>query len=392
MFWDKIKSWLPKAKSQIKKTTSEIEAKLKPDQGVSIPASLEQRLQGKIDSLPIYYTRSKVLCDRIVEGISSWQNDPQLIHNSLMVLGDVPENLSAVIKNTLNHQEIKQFFNQLEIELVTVNLEVEDYHTNLNYFRQLIDQLKLDKEPKIVVIPNLSNYFLRTIEGLQLMEYFFDFYLEDKSKFWIISCHNWLYSFLEKIYSVSYYFQEKIAIPKLSVEDIKDIFGAVLDTINFEWYDQSMFNLDLSETESGDEEVEKKLTKFKEDYFCELTKISQGNLTVAIAFFLRSLRYILPEEEHENQVGRLRVIYPDAPSLPSVSQQERYLLYCVGLHKYISKSDLVEILAENQTVVNNQINHLLQIGLIHYKDGLISFNNIFYFKLHRSLKDNKFYV
>jgi len=391
MIWHKIKSWLPLAKSQIEKTTSEIEAKFKANQGVDIPASLERRLQGKIDSLPIYYSRAKVLGDRILETISTWQNDPQLVHNSLIVLGDVPENLSAVIKNTLNQQEVKQFLNKIDIELVTLNLEIEDYHTNLNYFRQLIEQLKLDKEPKIVVIPNLSNYFLRTIEGLQLMEYFFDFYLEDKNKFWIISCHNWLHLFLEKIYSISYYFRDTITIPQLSVEDIKNIFEPTLDTIDCEWYHESIFNFDLSDTERK-EEVEKKLNKVKEDYFSELTEISKGNLIVAIALFFKSLRYILPEEDQENQTGKLRIIYPNTPSLPSVSQQERYLLYCVGLHKYIAKADLVEILAEHQTVVNNQINHLLQVELIHYKDGLISLNNMFYFKLHKSLKDNQFYV
>lgn len=385
MFWQKITHWLRKSSSEVKKTTSELEAQLNENEGIKIPATLTERLLSKIYSLPIYHCQSTIIVDRFLEKVSLWsENEDFLNYNSLMVLGEVTENFNSIIQHSLARQEIKEFLNTLDIEIIYFNSHQGNVDHNIDYFDQKISDLKSLSGRKIIVIDNITDYFSRSVKGLQLLEHFFEFYLEDKEKFWLIGCHHWLYLFLDKIYRITAYFQDSITLTSLSWENLQEIFEPVLEIINFEWDNLSIFNIELPSNK------EENFNKTKEIYFKKLAILSQGSLTLSIELFLRSLRYYTTEED--NAIEKIKITAPDLPNLPNINQLDRYLLYCVGLHKTISKDNLIMILAEHKTQIINQLNHLLQVELIEYNQGIIKLNYLYYLTLVKNLKDNRFPV
>lgn len=387
MLLEKLKDWLPKVQSQIQKTTSKIEARINADKGAIIPINLEKRLKSKINSLPIYHEQSEILKADFIEKILLWsQNYYYLNHNSLLLFGDLTAKFHSLIKNSICNQEVKESLQQIDIDIIYFNSDDEMSYKNLDYCYQKIEEIKSLSKKTVIVIENLSDYFFRSVEGLKFIEYFFEIYLEDKDKFWLIGCHNWLYIFLEKVYQISKFFPNQVTIESLSAENLQLIFEPVLEIMTFEWDNANIFNIELSK------EKEENYQKIKEDYFNKLTDISQGNLTIATEIFLNSLRYFTPEEDVPNSLGYIKITSPSLPNLPNITQNDRYLLYCVGLHQKIAKSDLISILAEHKTTINNQINYLLQVGLIDYQNGYVSLNYLHYYKLYQNLQDNRFNI
>ncbi len=386
---NKIKTWLPLAKSKIKKSASQWENTINNyDPKEILPTKLINRLNSKLDSLPIYKSYYDILAINIGDSVQKWlERNEQKYKNCLVIKGNCVDNLSDFLM-TIFSQKSSLINEAMELDYQILSLDsfAQSRQERLEILEREILRIEKQSEQKIIFIPDLSSYFSRSIEGLEILENLLNLIDEDENKFWIIGCNHWLWLFLVKIYRWDAYIGNEWDLSPLSGENLQGILLPVLDLVEFNWNDLR----GLLELPNQNEDENTIISQLQTKYFETLANLSQGCLTTASKLCFNSFRYF---KEEETGLSNLKINYPHFPDFPSITQSDRYLLFCLGLHNHLNKQDLAKILGDDQIHITSQIECLINLNLIHFLDNQnIAINPLFYPKLNQDLKDNHFLV
>ena len=124
--------------------------------------------------------------------------------------------------------------------------------------------------------------------------------------------------------------------------------------------------------------------------FDNLAGISQGLPRVAASLWLKSLLYE-PSEEG-NASAKIEQKKAKLPDLPNLLPEDRYILYSLLLHGYLSLSHLAVSLGESETTVQARVQFLLQTDVIERRHHFLNVVPAHYPKLRATLDYNNFLV
>jgi len=133
-----------------------------------------------------------------------------------------------------------------------------------------------------------------------------------------------------------------------------------------------------------------KLAKSQSEYFENLAAISQGLPSVAASLWLRSLCY--EPSVDENAPAQLKQKKAKLPDLPNLLPEDRYILYSLLLHRYLSLSHLAVSLGESETTMQARVQFLLQTDAIERRNRFLYVAPAHYHKLRATLDYNNFLV
>jgi len=231
---------------------------------------------------------------------------------------------------------------------------------NINDFQDLKKQLKNSEKKYIVICENIQNLFLRVINGFQDLEQFLLFIAETHQQiFWIVTCTLYSWQYLEKVLQVSKYFQGVIQLGDLSEEEVKNIvlkrhrvsgfeieFSVPEDILNSRRYKKLVSH-------------EKQQEFLQNLFFKDLNDLSNGNITVAMLFWQRAIREVLPD--------RL-IVYPliniDFSFLYQLSYEELFTLAAFMQQEIINIEQHAQIFHQNETKSALMLNRLHNNGII----------------------------
>ena len=83
--------------------------------------------------------------------------------------------------------------------------------------------MQLDAEPRqqsAIVLPELTQCFVRCIEGLEGVLYLRKEILKDCDRFWIVGCNHWAWEYLSYVCQINAYFDRTVALPELTGYDL----------------------------------------------------------------------------------------------------------------------------------------------------------------------------
>lgn len=157
-----------------------------------------------------------------------------------------------------------------------------------------LEQKILSRETNnVCIIENLHNMFLRVTDGFEAIERFLLFISNTHLKVhWIVTCGIYSWSYLDKVLNIHKYFHKSIILPDLNTEDLKQI---ILRRHRVSGY--KLFFETPEEIERNRKFRKLSTDQDKQDYlntlfFEQLSKLSAGNITVAILFWLSSIKEI----------------------------------------------------------------------------------------------------
>ena len=401
----RFKSWLENQRSFLfswyakdAQETQEPERSL-----IDLPDPIRQTLVEGIADLPSNPAEQEAITLALNEAFERWRRNPSYANNSIVVLSSPIAAVSRILIESLEDWSKQQ---QISLNMLPWTARPDDITAikpKLEHDLETAENIG-EEEIEVFVIPNLSWCFLRSLEGLEGIEYLQSLLCNGATnRFWIIGGGQVGWEYLNSVCSIGAYCGETFFLPPIPAEKLEEWFEPILTQLNITYDDPSLEKQILNSDKNN-----------KANYFEHLAEISQGVSTVAVQGFLKSIRYIEPEEEdtEESQIekiieqisqlpdssqeniesDRLVAQIPKLPSLPDLESTDRYLLYSLLLHGDLTMSALSNSLGDSEAEVQARLQILRRQGIVEQNNRILKINPIYYPKLKRELANNNFII
>ncbi len=348
-----------------------------------LPIALREKLVNGIQNLRSNPADREAIFSALDEAFDRWQENPHY-NNSLIILSNPVNPVSQILAKTLQQWTEEK---QVGIKLLPITTRPNTIASIKSKLEACLQPkwVKKDSEtPEVVVIPNLSWCFLRSLEGLEGIEYIQSLLCNGSdNRFWIIATNQVGWEYLNCVYNLEALCQEVFSLPANSPEKLSEWLDPIIDQLEIT-FEQPRLNQQTLDDDKDD----------RDKYFDRLASISQGVSVVAIESFLKSIRYQKSDETEENQPqqGILVAENPKLPDLPILESDDLYLLYSLFLHDDLTMSALAESLGEELLPVQVRVQVLRRKGIIEQENEVLKINPIHYPKLKQQLASNNFIV
>ena len=250
--------------------------------------------------------------------------------------------------------------------------------------QEIIQQINDQPERSIIILEGVQNCFVRKINGYQAIEKLCYLISETREKvFWSVSCSRYAWRFLDKTVQVSEYFSHISTTDSLNSEQIKSVImnrhRSSGYSLVFEADNATQKSRSFRKLQDRDEEAQEYL---QQQYFDELTQLAEGNASVAMIFWIRSIRdfddtyfYIQPLE-----ITSVAMIEELSPTV-------LFTLAAFVLQDALTAEDLSEIMHITVEESRLLVNRLRSRGLLIQKEDSFTINHLMYRQILRVLKD-----
>ena len=253
---------------------------------------------------------------------------------------------------------------------------------NADNLEQMVSELKEKHSKKVCIVENLQNTFLRVVGGFNVIEKFLGVMTQTQDQiFWLVTCTLYSWRYLDKVIQISRYFQKVVYLGALTPEQIESVIlkrhrvsGFLLE---FSYFDELQKNRVFRKKKTNEARQE----YLKNLFFNMLNELSQGNITVAMLYWLRSIQ----------QFSKDRVILKtelkfDFNFLQQLPDDDLFTLAAVFIHETLDASDHALIFRLTVDVSFLQLNRLQRSGLLEESVYGFRINPLLYRPLERTLK------
>lgn len=345
-----------------------------------LPPPLREKLIVATNELADNPADTEAIGNAIDKAFEKWRKNPQTAENSIVIVTSPVMVVSRIIITILeNWTESKQVL----VNILPWNERPADANSIQPKLQQYLEretERSNLQQPEIIVIPNLSWCFLRSMDGLDGIDYLQKMLLHDRSRFWIIAAGQVTWDYLNSITDIEADCGRVTRLPKVEPDNLK------------EWLKPLITQLDIT---FANPRLESKILEGDKNaetiYFEDLSSISRGVSVIALQAFLASIGYQTPDDENERQ-GILQLQSPELPNLPELESAHHYLLYFLFLHGDITLSALAYSIGDEESKVRKGIKFLRQEGLVEEQGEILKVNPIYYPKLKQELLNNNFVI
>ncbi|MEB3886835.1 MarR family transcriptional regulator [Lyngbya sp. CCY1209] len=399
---EKVRAWFPKARETLQAHADELEAKFNPQELHPIPRQQSDRLKRELAGLATPEPYQKFIRSELEERLEAWRSGVET-GNSLAVLGCPAEAIATILWDTLTSPEPVE---DLTLQWLPWSSRPRDYRAIAEELEKTILP-PAEGDRVLAVIPDLSWCFLRCTDGFDGIDRLKEAIFHDRSRFWLVGCNRWAWLYLDRVCQLGDLFENTISLPPLIPIALKEWIEPV----------RAPLDLQLGEEESAEEEEELEEEKWASQaerrYYHRLAGVSQGVGAIAARGWLESLGISPPkteEEESENSeepepsenpeesetepppwiLGR-----PTLPTLPSLSKEDRFLLFSLAVHGAMTLPHLAMSLGISEGEIHTQVQRLIRVGAVirpPTAEGQLQLNPMHYPRLKRDLDNNKFLI
>ena len=345
-----------------------------------------QQLVDAVENLPINQAEQKTIISSLDEQFERWHNAPSQANNSVLILSSPVTAVSSILS-----QALAQWAEQKQVSIRLLPLTsrpnaIADIKFQLEHHLAFPDHNNnsAQQQPEVVIIPNLSWCFLRSLEGLAGIEYLQSLLCQNpQNRFWIVGANQVGWVYLNLVCNLQAYFGEVVSLSEIEQKELQTWLEPVIDQFSITF-----------DSPSIDKQILGKDKENKEHYFDRLYSISQGVSTVAAQSFLQSIRYQEVDEEDEAPGTRQKLIaqLPRLPNLPALEPEEQYLLYSLLLHGDLILSALATSLGDEESQVQARVQMLCRKGVVEQKEQILKIDPIYYPLLKQYLESNNFLI
>ena len=336
------------------------------------------RANSSVEKLPYIYRRlfqiSPLENDRLYVSRELEETQLQMAYNNWLNDGYAPVIISAEkgggITSFLNIF-IKKLENKVTIKRVSIKPSICEKKDVLKLlgeiflpeqssgFEELVKYLNTEENKQVIVVENLQHMYLRSLKGFLCLKTLTDIISKtNKNIFWITSTTLYANDFLNKTIRINDVFGYHIFLRQLSSGQIIDLVKKrnAISGYNLEYVPDGK----VSRKKDFDKlSYEQKQNLLEKDFFTSLNKFAQSNVSLALLFWLRSIREIQERKVFINADFEI-----SSSILNSLSSEKIFVLQSLVLHDGLRVSDLAK-------TVHYSLEETNQLTQILYDDGVL---------------------
>ncbi len=227
---------------------------------------------------------------------------------------------------------------------------------------------------KIIVVEDLQNLFIRTVDGFDALERFLSLISRThRSVYWVATCTRYSWRYLDRVLNVSKFFQHVISLGSLTQEDIENI---ILKRHRVSGY-KLVFE---PPPEASQSKKFKKLASeaarqdFLQDlYFGQLNQLAAGNITIAMMFWQSAIQKIAQESM------QISLKNFDASFLHQLPAEELFTLAALLQHEMLRIEEHATIFHQDIQQSTLLMNRMANRGILYEKsNGCFQINFLLY--------------
>jgi hypothetical protein len=290
---------------------------------------------------------------------------------STAIIGERGSGRTSLLKIAIHRS-----FTDVNVRWIDLDQTIED---SRDFAKHLTKALRLGKaisldaierkllagDKTVIVFEDLHNLFLRTIDGFEALERFLLLMSRTSSKvFWILTCTKYSWSYLDKVAGVSGHLQWTIDLTDFSTEEVTAALMKRSRASGFKV--QVLPSSKVKRSRSyrklrNDEERQRYLFNH---YFQQLSRFAAGNITVAILFWLHSIR--------GNEGGVLQ-LSPDITFDPSFIRtfhpDDLFTLQAFAIHEFLDDEQHARVFHQKVDASRRQLSRLRNLGILEESTG-----------------------
>ncbi|MDT8339074.1 MAG: hypothetical protein RQ763_07735 [Sulfurimonas sp.] len=291
-------------------------------------------------------------------------------------ISDIPH--TDIIRDEL-HEKI--FTKEDYFEYFNTLLKTENITTN----KELIDFLNNTQSAKIIILENLHHMFLKKVGGFESIKMLFELIsYTTKKVLWIGVFTPETWSFLAKTISISNYFTSEIFIEPLSHENIKETISKrnEYENLKTEFLPTEESLKSMTFENLGDEQKQAFLS---ERFFKQLHKLSNGNISLAMLYWVRAV-----EKIEENIIYIKGIDNVDHSFVKNLSSEALFALQALILHDGLTLHDFSIVMNEPHEECRKMLMPMLEKGLLIQPHKKYNINPAIYQQVHDHLSSKNF--
>lgn len=248
---------------------------------------------------------------------------------------------------------------------------------------EFLEKVEKKKIPSVLIVENLQNIFIRNINGYEALKSFWVIMSSTIDKlFWIVSSSRYSWNFFVKMSTADQYFSHVLFADELSEADIREVIMARHKSTGYELYFEpgdSLKNSRAYKKLLGDEKQSQEL--IRDTYFSKLSKISEGNTSIAMIFWLQSIK----EFDSRRFVFRPLEI-AEVDKLAAPEREVLFTLASLVIHNTLSSEELAKSLHQDYSQSRLMLARLKTKGIVYESKSGYNLNHLVYRQVVRLLQ------
>lgn len=265
------------------------------------------------------------------------------------------------------------------VESVSEKLGLKKVSTS----EELIAALKKHKKGSAVSVENIQNCYLRNIHGYEAIKTLIYIISETRNEiFWVVSCSRYAWNFLNVVFKVNEYFSHSILTDDLNEKDIESLIMKRQKASGYHLWFQADSSTQKSRSYRkllDDEEAAQ--AYLREQYFEKLSRMAEGNATVAMIFWIRSIG-----EFDDNYFSIQPFDFTETEYLDGLDPVSTFALSAFILHDALTSGELASVLNISVEEADMVILRLNARGILVPLGKYYTLNDLIYRQVVRLLK------
>ncbi len=336
-----------------------------------------------------FFVSRQTELESLEKAFSDWNKDRFVTTALISEKGNGATSLLKIFLNKIEtdipiiHQSAdkKIYTSEAYLAFFAEILQEDKFESN----EEIIDFLNSRSDSLILILESLHHFFIKKVNGFECQKMLFELMSRTSKKvFWIGSytIHSWEY--LKKTVGVSEHFIREVHLQKFD--------GETLDEVIFKRNNLSGYKIIFEP--SRESKNSKSFQKMNEDekqiflrkqFFIELNQMSNGNVSLAQLYWLRSTCSV---SDDTINIGSLREI--DVSFVKDLPGEHLFAMHTILIHDGLKLEDYGRALNIPESMCRNILTPMLEKGLLIRPKEKFNINPIIFRQVVSLLKSHNF--
>lgn len=334
-----------------------------------------------------FFVKNSEFFDRTQKSLDLWDTG---FPSSVAIVGEKGSGRSTLLRFLDN-----EVFTNQKVELVDISRTVYTEEALVSLMckqlkvseqktaRDLVAILHKRRKKTVILVENIQNSFVRNINGYGAINALLYIITETKKDaFWVVTCSRYAWGFLDVVNKISDYFSHTLQVDTHSEPDLEQLIMCRQKASGY----QVEFKPDPTTAKSRSykkllDDYEESQLYLKERFFERLNKMAEGNATVAMIFWIRSI------QDFEDSYFTIQPVdFSGIEYLADLDSNSLFVLSAFVVHDVLNAEELSLIIKMPKTASEMIISRLFARGLLVANGQNFSLNDMIYRQVVRLLK------